>query len=190
MQTINCEITKVFDANDNGIGFALKPEVATDELKSLTKWNAKFSNITTTWWFNKKPQPKWLIEGTKIQFSWYEKNGYLNMDQASVEVMEESKDMSEDAFNAEIDAIAEEDEQERIAEQLAREAEELTKQTQTTDQKVKKIEIVKSNNPFEHKATDMEMAFMACRDKEFFKFFGRDLDALQKLVVTVFLSNR
>jgi len=184
MQTINCEITKVFDANDKGIGFALKPEVATDELKGLTKWNAKFSNITTTWWFNQRPQPKWLIEGTKIKFSWFEKNGYLNIDQASVEVMQESKDMDEDAFNAEIDAIAEEDEQERIAEQLEKEAE------KNLQNNVKKIEVVKSNNPFETKATDMEMAYMACRDKEFFKFCGRDLDALQKLVVTVFLSNR
>ena len=87
MQTINCEITKVFDANEKGIGFALKPDEASAEIKNLTKWNPKFSNITTTWWLNQKPQPKWLTEGSKIKFSWYEKNGYLNIDQASVEVI-------------------------------------------------------------------------------------------------------
>ena len=88
MQTINCEITKVFDANEKGIGFALKPDEPSAEIKNLTKWNPKFSNITTTWWLNQKPQPKWLTEGSKIKFSWYEKNGYLNIDQASVEVIQ------------------------------------------------------------------------------------------------------
>ena len=46
------------------------------------------------------------------------------------------------------------------------------------------------SNLYSAKAQGMQDAFDACKDKEFFKFFGRDLDALQKLVVTVFLSNR
>ena len=108
MQTINCEITKVFDANEKGIGFALKPDEASEEIKNLTKWNPKFSNITTTWWLNQKPQPKWLTEGSKIKFSWYEKNGYLNIDQASVEVLhnegivlEDIEDDLDDGFDTE-----------------------------------------------------------------------------------------
>jgi len=102
MQTINCEITKVFDPNDKGVGFVIKPNEATDELKALTKWNNKFQNITATWWFNQKAQPKWIVEEAKIKFSWYEKNGFLNIDQASVEVIELPN--IEDEFN---DAINE-----------------------------------------------------------------------------------
>ncbi len=181
MQTINCEITKVFDANDNGIGFSLKPDEMTKELQEFVK--PKYpENVNATWWFNKKPQPSWVKEGVKIQFDWYKnQKGYLTIDQASLEVISEPKS-DEDEFNAAIDEIAEEEALERLAE------EEFSKQPEQSN--VKKIEVVKSNNPFETKATDMEMAYMACRDKEFFKFFGRDLDALQKLVVTVFLSNR
>ncbi len=188
MQTINCEITKVFDRNDKTIGFALKPLDPNEDTmtfcKKFTRWNDQYKNCPTNMFHNKKPNPDWLVEGAQISCDWTNNEGWLNIDKASVEVIKLPDDAAEKAFNAEIDAIAEEDQQERIAEQLEKEAEKDLKNN------VKKIEVVKSNNPFETKATDMEMAFMACRDKEFFKFFGRDLDALQKLVVTVFLSNR
>ncbi len=188
MQTINCEITKVFDRNDKTIGFALKPLNPNEDTmtfcKKFTRWNDQYKNCPTNMFHNNKPNPDWLVEGAQISCDWTNNEGWLNIDKASVEVIKLPDDAAEKAFNAEIDAIAEEDQQERIAEQLEKEAEKDLKNN------VKKIEVVKSNNPFETKATDMEMAFMACRDKEFFKFFGRDLDALQKLVVTVFLSNR
>ena len=188
MQTINCEITKVFDRNIKTIGFALKPLDPTNEtmeyIKSFKKYDLKFKNCTTNMFHNNKPNPDWLIEGAQISCDWTNNEGWLNIDKASIEVIKLPDDVAEKAFNAEIDAIAEEDEQERIAEQLEKEAE------KDLQNNVRKIEPVISNNPFETKATDMEMAFMACRGKEFFKFFGRDLDALQKLVVTVFLSNR
>ena len=189
MQTINCEITKVFDRNIKTIGFALKPLDPTNEtmeyIKSFKKYDLKFKNCTTNMFHNNKPSPDWLIEGAQISCDWVNNDGWLNIDPATVEVIKmPSTDNAEDEFNKAIDEIADEDEQERIAEQLAKEAE------KDLQNNVRKIEPVISNNPFETKATDMEMAFMACRGKEFFKFFGRDLDALQKLVVTVFLSNR
>ncbi len=188
MQTINCEITKVFDRNDKTIGFALKPLNPNEDTmtfcKKFTRWNDQYKNCPTNMFHNNKPNPDWVVEGAQISCDWTNNEGWLNIDKASVEVIKLPDDAAEKAFNAEIDAIAEEDQQERIAEQLEKEAE------KDLQNNVKKIEVVKSNNPFETKATDMEMAYMACRDKEFFKFFGRDLDALQKLVVTVFLSNR
>ena len=188
MQTINCEITKVFDRNDKTIGFALKPLNPNEDTmtfcKKFTRWNDQYKNCPTNMFHNNKPNPDWVVEGAQISCDWTNNEGWLNIDKASVEVIKLPDDAAEKAFNAEIDAIAEEDQQVRIAEQLEKEAE------KDLQNNVKKIEVVKSNNPFETKATDMEMAYMACRDKEFFKFFGRDLDALQKLVVTVFLSNR
>ena len=189
MQTINCEITKVFDRNIKTIGFALKPLDPTNEtmeyIKSFKKYDLKFKNCTTNMFHNNKPSPDWLIEGAQISCDWVNNDGWLNIDPATVELIQmPNTDNAEDEFNKAIDEIADEDEQERIAEQLAKEAE------KDLQNNVRKIEPVISNNPFETKATDMEMAFMACRGKEFFKFFGRDLDALQKLVVTVFLSNR
>ena len=189
MQTINCEITKVFSRNDKTQGFCLKPINPTDEtmefVKSFKKYDLKFKNCPTNMFHNNKPNPEWLVEKAQISCDWVNNDGWLNIDPATVELIQmPSTDNAEDEFNKAIDEIADEDEQERIAEQLAKEAE------KDLQNNVKKIEVVKSNNPFETKATDMEMAFMACRGKEFFKFFGRDLDALQKLVVTVFLSNR
>ena len=188
MQTINCEITKVFDRNDKTIGFSLKPLDPNEDTmkfcKKFTRWSDQYKNCPTNMFHNNKPNPDWLIEGAQISCDWTNNEGWLNIDKASIEVIKLPDDVAEKAFNAEIDAIAEEDEQERIAEQLEKEAE------KDLQNNVRKIEPVISNNPFETKATDMEMAFMACRGKEFFKFFGRDLDALQKLVVTVFLSNR
>ena len=187
MQTINCEITKVFDRNDKTIGFALNPLNPNEDTKTFckkfTRWNDQYKNCPTNMFHNNKPNPDWVVEGAQISCDWTNNEGWLNIDKASVEVIKLPDDAAEKAFNAEIDAIAEEDQQERIAEQLEKEAE------KDLQNNVKKIEVVKSNNPFETKATDMEMAYMACRHKEFFKFFVRDLDALQKLVVTVFLSN-
>ena len=45
MQMIKCEITKVFSANDKGIGFAMKPDAITDEVKQLKTWNEKFKTL-------------------------------------------------------------------------------------------------------------------------------------------------
>ena len=153
MQTINCEITKVFDRNDKTIGFALKPLNPNEDTmtfcKKFTRWNDQYKNCPTNMFHNNKPNPDWVVEGAQISCDWTNNEGWLNIDKASVEVIKLPDDAAEKAFNAEIDAIAEEDQQERIAEQLEKEAE------KDLQNNVKKIEVVKSNNPFETKATDM-----------------------------------
>ena len=89
MQTINCEITKVFEAKPNGVGFGIRVDNMSEDLQEFVK-NDKYPNqITVNWWFNKQPSPKWLIEGSKIKFSWYKNpKGYLTIDQASLEVLQ------------------------------------------------------------------------------------------------------
>jgi len=79
MQMIKCEITKVFSANDKGIGFAMKPDAITDEVKQLKTWNEKFKTLTATWWFNKKPQPRWIIEEQKYNLIGATKMAILNL---------------------------------------------------------------------------------------------------------------
>ncbi len=145
MQMIKCEITKVFSANDKGIGFAIKPDAITDEVKQLKTWNEKFKTLTATWWFNKKPQPRWIIEGAEIQFNWSNKNGYLEFDRASVETLSlpEEIEMSEEekSFNQAVDELSDE----AVAEIIEKEHEIKTKPTSKQDRKIERIKQLVAN---------------------------------------------
>ena len=139
MQTIKCEITKVFDADDKGIGFAMKPDSITDEIKQLKKWNNKFKNFTATWWFNGKPKPKWIIEGAEIEFNWTTENGFLVFDRDSVEAIslpdnEEISD-AEKSFNQAVDKLSDE----AVEEIMEQEHQEQQKPSSKQDRKIERI---------------------------------------------------
>ena len=145
MQTIKCEITKVFNANDKGIGFAMKPDSLTDEVKQLKTWNDKFKTLTATWWFNKKPTPKWVVEGAVIEFNWTNKNGYLEFDRASVETIslpdnEEISD-AEKSFNQAVDELSDE----AVEEIMEQEHQEQQKPSSKQDRKIARIKELVSN---------------------------------------------
>ena len=112
MQTINCEITKVFNRNEKTVGFSLRPlqqeledSKKIEFFKTFTKWNGQYNNCSSNMFHNNKPNPEWLVENAQISCDWINNNGWLNIEPVTVELIKmPDTDKSDDEFN---DAINE-----------------------------------------------------------------------------------
>jgi hypothetical protein len=178
-ETIKCEITnvKMFD-NRASVSIKAMGELPTD-LENSKSYSDQYG-LQYSQFLNDGDLPPYVKVGTKIAIPYYvNKNGYMALSQYDeVKVLEEANVVDEikQAFpNATVETIKGEDDKETDFPYGANK---------------KALNGHSVSNLYSAKAQGMQDAFDACKDKEFFKFFGRDLDALQKLVVTVFLSNR
>jgi len=187
-ESIQCEVQQIDAVNNYG---KIKVHLLSLEENDKVKTSAGYNTATKVFSINWKQEddiPHWLKQGNKIDFPFSLFKEYVTFDRFSnigVKVLEESNvvDDIKKAFpNTTVENIKDDLEDEGT--DFPYGANE--KKTNGTD----KLNGHSVSNLYSAKAQGMQDAFDACKDKEFFKFFGRDLDALQKLVVTVFLSNR
>ena len=185
-ETIKCEITnvKMFD-NRASISIKAMGELPTD-LENSKSYSDQYGLQYSQFFSNDGLLPPYVKVGTKMVIPYYvNPKGYMALSKYDeVKVLEEANVVDEikQAFpDATVETIKGDAEEGTDFPYGANE-----KKTNGTD----KLNGHSVSNLYSAKAQGMQDAFDACKDKEFFKFFGRDLDALQKLVVTVFLSNR
>ena len=179
-ETIKCEITnvKMFD-NRASISIKAMGELPTD-LENSKSYSDQYG-LQYSQFLNDGDLPPYVKVGTKIVIPYYvNPKGYMALSKYDeVKVLEEANVVDEikQAFpNATLEELPDSLDEEETDFNFG------------ANKKALNGDSV--SNLYSAKAQGMQDAFDACKDKEFFKFFGRDLDALQKLVVTVFLSNR
>tara|TARA_X000001382_G_scaffold122975_1_gene106361 strand:- start:372 stop:893 length:522 start_codon:yes stop_codon:yes gene_type:complete len=171
-ESIQCKVQQIDPVNNYG---KIKVHLLALENNAQVKTSAGYNTETDVFCINWKQEddiPHWLKQGNKIDFPFSLFKEYVTFDRFSnigVKVLEESN-VVDDIKKAFPNTTVE-----NMKDDLQDEGTDFDYGT---------------NNPYAEKAQCMQQAFQACKDKEFFEFFGRDLDALQKLVVTVFLSNR
>ena len=126
MKTINCEVTKVFDRDPSKKtqGFSFRPLEMTEEnieyfqSFSKSKWNNKLKNIICNIFHNNKPNPDWLVKNAQVELDIMNKDGWLNIDIASVKVLKLPEgSFQDDVEQLDDDFVAEELEKELNAEQ-------------------------------------------------------------------------
>ena len=179
-ETIKCEITnvKMFD-NRASISIKAMGELPT-ELENSKSYSDQFG-LQYSQFLNDGDLPPYVKVGSKIVIPYYvNPKGYMSLSKYDeVKVLEEANVIDEikQAFpNATLEELPDSLDEEETDFNFGANKKALNGHS--------------VSNLYSAKAQGMQDAFDACKDKEFFKFFGRDLDALQKLVVTVFLSNR
>ena len=179
-ETIKCEITnvKMFD-NRASISIKAMGELPTD-LENSKSYSDQYG-LQYSQFLNDGDLPPYVKVGTKMVLPYYvNPKGYMALSKYDeVKVLEEANVVDEikQAFpNATLEELPDSLDEEETDFNFG------------ANKKALNGDSV--SNLYSAKAQGMQDAFDACKDKEFFKFFGRDLDALQKLVVTVFLSNR
>ena len=188
-ETIKCEITnvKMFD-NRASISIKAMGELPTD-LENSKSYSDQYG-LQYSQFLNDGDLPPYVKVGTKIVIPYYvNPKGYMALskyDEVKV-IGGQEADVIDEIKQAFPNATLEE-----LPDSLDEEG--FTISNEETDfnfgANKKALNGHSVSNLYSAKAQGMQDAFDACKDKEFFKFFGRDLDALQKLVVTVFLSNR
>ena len=184
-ETIKCEITnvKMFD-NRASISIKAMGELPTD-LENSKSYSDQYGLQYSQFFSNDGLLPPYVKVGKMVLPYYVNPKGYMALSKYDeVKVLEEANVVDEikQAFpDATVETIKSDDDKATDFPYGANE-----KKPNGTD----KLNGHSVSNLYSTKAQGMQDAFDACKDKEFFKFFGRDLDALQKLVVTVFLSNR
>ena len=180
-ETIKCEITnvKMFD-NRASISIKAMGELPTD-LENSKSYSDQYGLQYSQFFSNDGLLPPYVKVGTKMVIPYYvNPKGYMALSRYDeVKVLEEANVVDEikQAFpNATLEELPDSLDEEETDFNFGANKKALNGHS--------------VSNLYSAKAQGMQDAFDACKDKEFFKFFGRDLDALQKLVVTVFLSNR
>ena len=172
-ETIKCEITNV-KMFDNRASISIKPlKEMPEDLANSKSYNQQYGLQFSHFVNEGEELPSYAKEKTKVSIPYYiNPKGYMSLSKYDeVKVLEESKSNVVDDIKKAFPNTTVENMKDDL-------------QDEGTDFDYG------TNNPYAEKAQCMQQAFQACKDKEFFEFFGRDLDALQKLVVTVFLSNR
>ena len=109
MKTINCEVAKVFDRDPSKKtqGFSFRPCELNEEnlefMKSFSRsqWDNKYKSIACNIFHNNKPNPDWLVEKAEVEFDIINKDGWLNIDVASVKVLK----LPEKSFENEIEEL-------------------------------------------------------------------------------------
>tara|TARA_B100002019_G_C21271495_1_gene602609 strand:- start:3501 stop:4061 length:561 start_codon:yes stop_codon:yes gene_type:complete len=140
MKTINCEVTKVFDRDPSKKtqGFSFRPLEMTEEniqyFQSFdkSKWDNKFKSIACNIFHNNKPNPDWLVEKAQVELDIMNKDGWLNIDIASVKVLK----LPEGSFQEDVEQL----DDDFVAEELEKE---LNKEQKKSSQDEKKERMLK-----------------------------------------------
>ena len=141
MKTINCEVAKVFDRDPSKKtqGFSFRPcELNEENLEfmksfSKSKWDNKFKSIACNIFHNNKPNPDWLVEKAEVELDIINKDGWLNIDVASVKVL----NLPEKSFENEIDELDDGFDVEEIEKELEKDLKQ-TDQQENTEEKTDK----------------------------------------------------
>jgi len=153
MKTINCEVTKVFDRDPSKKtqGFSFRPLEMTEEnieyFQSFSKsqWDNKYKSIACNIFHNNKPNPNWLVEKAQVEFDIINKDGWLNIDVASVKVLKlPEKSFQDDVEQLDDDFVAEELEKE-LKSNTEKEEEEENKKKLKQERMLKRIENLVNN---------------------------------------------
>tara|TARA_Y100001972_G_C7627217_1_gene314689 strand:+ start:114 stop:692 length:579 start_codon:yes stop_codon:yes gene_type:complete len=119
MNLIDCEVAQVFDRDEQKIGFSLRPldmsEKNLEIFKSFekSKWNEKYKSISVNYFHKNKPLPSWISKGSQINVGIRNNNGWCNIDQNTIKVLE----VSDTSFDDDVEKL----DDDFIAEQLEKE---------------------------------------------------------------------
>lgn len=153
MKTINCEVAKVFDRDPSKKtqGFSFRPcELNEENLEfmksfSKSKWDNKFKSIACNIFHNNKPNPDWLVEKAEVEFDIINKDGWLNIDVASVKVLK----LPEKSFENEIEELDDgfdvAEIEKELESNLEKEEEKKDKQKLKQERMIKRIESLVNN---------------------------------------------
>ena len=153
MKTINCEVAKVFDRDPSKKtqGFSFRPCELNEEnlefMKSFSRsqWDNKYKSIACNIFHNNKPNPDWLVEKSEVEFDIINKDGWLNIDVASVKVLK----LPEKSFENEIEELDDGFDVAEIEKELEsnieKEEEKKDKQKLKQERMIKRIECLVNN---------------------------------------------
>ena len=153
MKTINCEVAKVFDRDPSKKtqGFSFRPCELNEEnlefMKSFSRsqWDNKYKSIACNIFHNNKPNPDWLVEKAEVEFDIINKDGWLNIDVASVKVLK----LPEKSFENEIEELDDGFDVAEIEKELKsnieKEEEKKDKQKLKQERMIKRIESLVNN---------------------------------------------
>ena len=153
MKTINCEVAKVFDRDPSKKtqGFSFRPCELNEEnlefMKSFSRsqWDNKYKSIACNIFHNNKPNPDWLVEKAEVEFDIINKDGWLNIDVASVKVLK----LPEKSFENEIEELDDGFDVAEIEKELEsnieKEEEKKDKQKLKQERMIKRIESLVNN---------------------------------------------
>ena len=119
MNLIDCEVAQVFDRDEQKIGFSLRPldmsEKNLEIFKSFekSKWNEKYKSISVNYFHKNNPLPSWISKGSQINVGIRNNNGWCNIDQNTIKVLE----VSDTSFDDDVEKL----DDDFIAEQLEKE---------------------------------------------------------------------
>ena len=153
MKTINCEVAKVFDRDPSKKtqGFSFRPCELNEEnlefMKSFSRsqWDNKYKSIACNIFHNNKPNPDWLVEKAEVEFDIINKDGWLNIDVASVKVLK----LPEKSFENEIEELDDgfdvAEIEKELESNLEKEEEKKDKQKLKQERMIKRIESLVNN---------------------------------------------